>query len=48
VDLQTSATFQNIPGIPITATNPTNNAVVEARSGGTWRSAAAPRRATPT
>jgi hypothetical protein len=27
-DLQTSATFQNIPGIPRTATNPTSNAVV--------------------
>jgi hypothetical protein len=32
-DLQTSATFQNIPGIPITATNPTNNAVVRSSLG---------------
>jgi len=32
-DLQTSATFQNIPGIPITATNPTSNAVVRSSLG---------------
>jgi hypothetical protein len=32
-DLQTSATFQNIPGIPVTATNPTSNAVVRTSLG---------------
>jgi len=32
-DLQTSATFQNIPGIRLTATNPTNNAVVRSSLG---------------
>jgi hypothetical protein len=32
-NLQTSATFQNIPGIPITSTNPTPNAQVRASLG---------------
>jgi Carboxypeptidase regulatory-like domain len=32
-DLQTSATFQNIAGIPVTATNPTSNAAVRTSLG---------------
>ena len=40
-DLQTSATLQNIPGIPITATNPTANAAVRTSLG---RDGGVPRR----